>query len=1024
MFESVERFFMWIGSHMIANDGPALCNWVGTLDDRTMISLDNSLVTFYRVVGSRRLIGDSEFDWHAQGLAEAMAQRLKSGGNQHSLLFGFRSSQKEGEHILREILEPSYNTAKRLRADADFLFDDKLRAMVPFAYEKMAVMALVTHVSGLSPSERKRWQSQREKAHEEARKLVKKSKGGQSRTLDEAIVQVVKGPPSVIVSRHEAACAQLVERLMSGPAQVLLRPMDVGEVLAVARRFTNAKEYTPQWRGRYFGDGSPLAGVQHNRRGRNLDIGPPIQMGRQVVTEKLIELFDDAEIVKRGNTYYGSVVLEQCPTSIPTPAFSRLEDSLQGMPWSVSMSVTANGLQSGRLDQFLLGIVSAAGDYNKSIRRGVDHLKEMERQGLYVAGVRMIFQTWADKRDLCVDRISALKVAVDSWGNCVSTNETGAPGPLLLSAAPGFSRIVPAPVLAAPIDAVARMTPVFKPSSIWDNGQMVVFTRDGTPYPLAFNSAKQNYWGTLVFAPTGSGKSFWMNMFNAGVLFSPGLSELPWVTVIDKGPSAKGVVMLAQAMLPENLRNQIVYMRPTPNDVSFAVNPFDTQLGCDKALPADRDFLMAILQGICPNLGPEGGKFAGMVVDKAYEMFSRLAPTAKRWNWSNDEELSAKLSLAGITFDENSPPRVYDVVDAFFRSGMIEEAERAQFHAVPTMSDLTAVLNSEAIKSVYGSAQVDGESIIKILQRNLISASHDYKIFFERTRHRSVSRFTVIDIEGMAAATSSEEGHRRFGLMMLFARRLGARNFFLHPSDMEAIAPPLYRDYHQNRVQKIWEQPKFLEYDEIHNAQGIAAVTNLLQKDAREGRKYNVVAILSSQDLKDFPVDLVKNCYNFIILGAGNAAASRELQETFDLTNSEINEIMTKCTSPGKFFGLFRTSEGMLSQLLRTKPGRLELWAYSTSAHDMALRNALYEKIGVKNALGFLAEHFPGGSAKRMIEEMQRASKVVVEDEAGVTSMVIGRMADKIEAYMHRVSGGSLVEATKARRAVQVPGVS
>lgn len=1016
MFESIERFFMWVGSHMIANDGPALCAWAGTLDDETIIGLDNSLITFYRVIGSRRLIGEYEYDVQARGLAEVIAGRLRSGGKQHSLMFGYRSSQKEGRFILEDILEPSYNTARRLGADADFLFEDKMASMVPHAYEKLAVMALVTHVSGMSPTEHKRWQEQREKANQQALAATKGKKGAR-RKLDEAIVQVAKGPPSVIISRHEAARENLVEMLTNGPSQVLLKPMDVGEAMGMARRFTDAKNYSKQWRGRYLGDGSPLAAVDHKRKNNTLDIGLPLQMGRQIVTEKLEEMFDDAEIVKRGNYYYGSVVLEQCPSRIPTPSFMSLEARLQGQPWSVSLDVSPNGLQSGKLDQFLLGIVSAAGDYNKSIRRGVEQLKELEREGIYIAGMRMVFTTWADNKSDCVDRVSSLKAVVDSWGSAVSTNETGAPGPLLLSAAPGFSRMVPAPTLAAPVDALARMVPIFKPSSVWDSGQWTVFTKDGTPYPIHFNSTKQNYWGTLIFAPTGSGKSFALNMINAGVLFSPGLSELPWVTAVDKGPSAKGVVMLAKAMLPKHLQDQIVYMRPTPNDISYAVNPFDTQLGCDKPLAADKDFQVAILQGICPNLGPEGGKFCSMLVDKAYEMYSRMSPQAKRWQWSNDEEISAKLKSVGITFDEQAPPRVYDVVDAFFRKGLIEDAERVQFFAVPTMPDLAEVLNSDAIRSVYGTAMVNGETLISILQRNLTAASHDYKVFFERTRHRSVSRFTVIDIEGMAAASASEEGRRRFGLMMLFARRLGARNFFLHPDDMAAITPVLYKEYHKNRVQKIWEQPKFLEYDEIHNAKGITAVTDLLQKDAREGRKYNVVAMLASQDLSDFPPDLVKNCYNFLILGAGNAAASRELQETFDLTNSEIETIMRECTSPGKFFGLFRTSEGMISQMLYTKPGMLERWAYTTSAADMALRNALYEKIGVKNALGFLARQFPGGSARLYIENMLNASKIQVEDEAGVTSMVLGRLADKIEAYMHEVTGNT-VQAVQAKRAV------
>ena len=472
-------------------------------------------------------------------------------------------------------------------------------------------------------------------------------------------------------------------------------------------------------------------------------------------------------------------------------------------------------------------------------------------------------------------------------------------------------------------------------------------------------------------------------------------------TIIDKGPSAKGVVNLAQALLPPELAAQVVYWRPTPTDSSYCVNPFDTQLGCDIPLASDRDFLSALLGGIAPNLGPEGGKFIGRVIDVAYSYFERKSLTAKRWQWNTDPELSKKLASVGIAFEEDKPPRIWSVVDAFFRAGMIDEAGEAQFYAVPQMSDLTQILFDRRIMDVYGTAPApSGEPMIKVLERNLIAASNEYKVFYGVTRHRSTARFVVVDIEGMASASTSEEGARRFGLMMLFARRLGARNFFLHPDDIRDVCPELYLDYQMARAQKLKEELKFLEYDEIHNAKGIGAVQNLLQKDAREGRKYNVVAILSSQDLGDFPEDLVKNSYNFFILGSGSAASGRQLQETFNLTDSEREVISTECTSPGKVFGMFRTNRGLLSQLLLTKPGPIEIWAFNTSATDMALRDALYERIGVKRSLAFLASVFPGGSARPYIEDLRRTMKDSAVAEDGMTEFVIAKLQKRIEEFL------------------------
>jgi intracellular multiplication protein IcmB len=381
-------------------------------------------------------------------------------------------------------------------------------------------------------------------------------------------------------------------------------------------------------------------------------------------------------------------------------------------------------------------------------------------------------------------------------------------------------------------------------------------------------------------------------------------------------------------------------------------------------------------------------------------MNGRLSPTAKRWQWNTDLALSEKLASVGIEFREDKPPRVWDVVDAFFAHGLIEEAAEAQYHAVPLLGDLTRVINDRRVMDIYGAApSPSGELMVKVFERNIIAAATEYRLFAGVTRHRANARFTVIDIEGIAATSQSEEGRRRFGLMMLFARRMGARNFFLHPDDLREVCPAAYLPYQMERVQKIQEELKFLEYDEIHNAKGITAVQSLIQKDAREGRKYNVVGILSSQDMEDFPPDLVKNCYNFFILGAGSAQAGRDLQQTFDLSDSELQSIMTECTRPGVLFGMFRTNRGMLSQLLYTRMGAREAWAYNTSAVDMALRNALYESIGASRTLAFLAHRFAGGTARNYIDDLRRGMSASAASDDSLTSIVIERLRPELIEY-------------------------
>ncbi|MDO9099713.1 MAG: hypothetical protein Q7V53_03065 [Caldisericota bacterium] len=996
MLDATERFLYWVTSYVMGGDSDAQCQLRAPIDEFTYVTDTNSLLTMYRVVGSKRLIGFTEFDDQSEALSKTLTGLLKSGtnGKQHSVLFGCRSNPDGGMPLLKQILGPSLATAQRFGADAEFLFRDRLEAMAPHCVDEIAVFGVMTHLVGLSPDEHKRWEQFKEKQFREF------SKSGV--VLDATLTQVPATPPPLLYSRHQAALLTLEEKLTNEGVgvKIMVDRLNCHQVASVMRTFLDAGSNHTNWRPQLISDMPAM--VETQRSTRTLDLGLPMRLGRQIVTEKITEHFEDVEVCKRGKMYYASVTLDSCPQEELAMGFANLSTSIGRMiPYQVHFDLAPRGLDYNRAERMFSSFYGAAGDHNRSIKEGFDELMAMNNADDYVGALRAVFSTWAPTLSGCVDNASFLKSKIEGWGQCVATNESGEPGHTFLSSAPGYSRTIKAKYVPGPVSFISRMMPAFAPSSVWSSGQLVLFTPSGRPYPIMLGSTLQNYWGTLVFAPTGSGKSFLMNMLNAGALFTPGATDLPMVTLIDKGPSAKGVVDLAKAVLPPELSDQVVYWRPTPTDINYCVNPFDTQHGCDMPLSSDRDFLMALLGGIAHGLGPEGGKLIGRVIDVAYETYSRVAPMAKRWQWNTDVALSEKLAGVGIEFREDKPPRVWDVVDAFFDAGMVKESMEAQYYAMPLLGDLTRVLQDRRVLDIFGTApSPTGEMMVKVFERNIISAANEYRLFSGVTRHKAHARFIVIDIDGMAASSQSEEGRRRFAMMMLFARRLGARHFFLHPEDLREVCPPRYLAYQLDRAQKIQEQLKFLEYDEIHNAKGIEAVQNLLQKDAREGRKYNVVGILSSQDLDDFPPDLVKNCYNFFVLGAGSAQAGKELKTTFDLTDSEVQTVMTECTRPGVLFGMFRTNRGLLSQLLYTKPGSREIWAYNTSATDMALRNELYLRMGVKKALGFLAHRFKSGTARVFIEDLKRNMSATTTSDESMTVVVINQLRTQIDEYL------------------------
>src|SRR5690606_22459184 len=266
------------------------------------------------------------------------------------------------------------------------------------------------------------------------------------------------------------------------------------------------------------------------------------------------------------------------------------------------------------------------------------------------------------------DQISTLKMALQSWGSTTVRNESGSPANLLLATAPTLSRYNPAPYLPGPISTFSRMLPMYRAASPWSNGQLLLRSAQGKPYPVAFGSTIQAFWGTLVFAPPGRGKSFLMNCLNAGLLFSPGLSDLPYIVIIAKGMSRANMIEMARGILPPSPKHQAVSIR-LRNTLEYAINVFDTQLGLDQPTPRERDFQVNLVSSLCPNLGVEGVPFIGQVIDVAFASLGRESLSARRWQRAYDPEITDRLLEAGMVINENNQPRIWDVVDKLFDLG-------------------------------------------------------------------------------------------------------------------------------------------------------------------------------------------------------------------------------------------------------------------------------------------------------------------------------------------------------------------
>src|SRR3546814_16914769 len=121
-----------------------------------------------------------------------------------------------------------------------------------------------------------------------------------------------------------------------------------------------------------------------------------------------------------------------------------------------------------------------------------------------------------------------------------------------------------------------------------------------------------------------------------------------------------------------------------------------------------------------------------------------------------------------------------------------------------------------------------------------------------------------------------------------------------------------------------------------------------------EGRKWGIHIALASQLLDDFDKDMVDMATGIWIMGVGTDRAAKEAQAIFGLSATATEIVRRDLRGPGPagapFLAVLALKEGEHEHLLVNTLCPTELWAFSTTAQDAALRNQLYAPPGALQA--------------------------------------------------------------------------
>lgn len=538
-----------------------------------------------------------------------------------------------------------------------------------------------------------------------------------------------------------------------------------------------------------------------------------------------------------------------------------------------------------------------------------------------------------------------------------------------------------------------------RPASPWKEGSLLLRSQDGKIMPYAPNSSQQAAWIDIGVAPMGGGKSVFLNALNFAFVIQAGLSRLPWLSIVDVGPSSSGLITLLKENLPEGKKHLAAYHRLRMTE-AYSINPFDTPLGCRKPLPAHKAFLTNFCSLLATPLDAKspGDNVPGLLnraIDLAYLELSDTEGGKPRLYQPNVlPELHEFILQQGIHLDASTC--WWEIVDALFEKGHVHEAIQAQRFAVPLLADVvTQLRQNKGIENTY-----EQKNILDVW-RSLLDAIDAYVILKEPTQFDlGDAQIVSLDLDEVAPR-GTDVADRQSAVMYMMARQILGARFFLMPDDVK-LMPRRYQPYHEERISAIREDPKRFCYDEAHRVTKNTSVAGQLMADmttmARESRKWNLSIGLYTQDIEDIPDIINELATMVVILGSGTEHSINNLATRFSL-NEACRNALSRLGKPDKsgsnLVALFNTGAGRSQLVLSLTIGGQALWAFSTTAEDVAIRNNLYRRLGPSEALRRLAARFPGGSAKAEVERRRRE----VTDQSGVDDEIVNviyQIADEL----------------------------
>lgn len=998
-----------------------------------IVMKDGTLMTVLRYEGLLSAVSYDTFDQMCYSMEDRLKQFMNKGG--HKIGFVFRRDLDANSSIAR-IEKSKKVAAANQNLNVEYLIEEERRIYESRVYDEECYIALITQPSVLDKVELST------NAEYKAKVVAPRM----------ATAQNLIAPIPVLRSRHSSFVEAFLSIVREPQYYSRAQKLEVDEAISIIRHQIAPDYSSLRWRPLTIqslqepNKQIPFRWLRTQHPEDLSHILPP-DLASQIMAYP-VEVhgrenkLPSNTVVCAGRVY--SYTMMNIPPTTPqyfNDLFNRfLQQSsvdatgrVRSMPYSVCMLLSGDGMAQASYKAAMVALIAGVPPHsNQNLRLAIDNLRQTKMNDGCVVGIQVSAMTWAEDseqgREELFRRKTRLIDAMETWGDMSLIEKAGDPVQSWLSNVLGVSKNHHGPKGAVPFSSALKMMPMTRPANPFPDGSLMMMSTDGKLMPIEKFSAEQSSWVTIMTGIPGSGKSVQLNneLFEAGLM--PGTTRPPYICIVDVGISSRGLIEMYQQALPSDQQHLAVFRR-IQNDLFNVINPFDIKVGLRAPLPTEKAQIASFIAAlITPDEldEPEAGtkSFISFIINRLYDYVDDKTEKGepKAYEIGENEELDIFLVshnvISFLTDHETGKPNYsapekvtyYELVERLHKMGSHAYRARDLAHrlAMPTLSDLTAVLTSREVEADYSDENRLNAQTVKL---NVTQAILNYPAFSKATNFDvDTARIIALDLNDVINPSDPKQT----SLFYQAAMMVGVKQYSLKKEDLDHF-PPLFRSYYKQLFLDISADRKILAFDEMHNAKGIKILMQSIVKISREARKWNMELLLASQYLTDFE-GILPAATRLALCSIPSGAEIELLKNTFMLNPTQIRQMENiKLDAHGlTFFNYVRGKDAVYTSLLRLPVGPQRLWSLTTDAEDSLLKNYVLERTTREIGIASLAMRFPNGSAKREIRRLKNNSEVELvaqghelddaTDEAISQTIVSKLGAELVDVYEKNVA--------------------